>query len=149
MAANSDYRDLFRVFSEENVDYLVVGAHAVAFYAEPRYTKDLDILVRPTPNNASRVWKALADFGAPLLDITPEQFTDPEMVYQIGVAPNRIDVMMSIAGVDFDEAWANRAESTYDGVPIHVIGKADLIRSKQAAARPQDLLDAARLTRTD
>lgn len=145
MAANDDYKDLFRLFSQENVEYLLVGAHAVAFYAEPRYTKDLDVLVRPTPDNASRVWTALTRFGAPLTDVTVDQFTVEDMIYQIGVAPNRIDIMMSVAGVDFEAAWPNRTESTYDGVPIHILGREDLIRSKQAAARPQDLLDATRL----
>jgi len=145
MAANPDFKDLFSIFNEESVEYLVVGAHAVILYAEPRHTKDLDVWVKPSPENAKRVCRALSRFGAPLENVAPGDFTDPELVYQIGVAPNRIDVMMGIAGVDFETAWVNKVDSTYDGVPIHVIGKADLIRSKKACGRPQDLLDVERL----
>ncbi len=145
MATNPDFSDLFRTFSAAGVEYLVVGAHAVIQYAEPRFTKDLDVWVNPSPQNAERVYRALADFGAPLIDVTQESFTDPELIYQIGVAPNRIDILMGIAGVEFDEAWENRFESTYGGVPIPVIGKAELIRAKRASGRPQDLLDVERL----
>ena len=145
MPANPDFCDLFRAFNEDSVEYLVVGAHAFFHYAEPRYTKDLDVWVRPSPENAERVFRALARFGAPMIDVTPESFTDPDLVYQIGVAPNRIDVMMGIAGVDFNTAWANRVESSYGGVPIHIISKQDLIQAKKASGRPQDLLDLDRL----
>ena len=145
MPANPDYRDLFRLLNDERVDYLLVGAHAVIFYAEPRYTKDLDVLVRPTPQNAERVWRALARFGAPLKGVTTSDFTDPAMIYQIGIEPNRIDVLMSIAGVDFDGVWDNRVETSYGDVPVQVIGRADLIRSKKASARPEDLFDVERL----
>jgi len=145
MPANPDFKDLFRIFSEEQVDFLVVGAHAVAFHAEPRYTKDLDVLVRPSPENAERVWRALARFGAPLKDVTLADLTKPDMVYQIGVEPNRIDILMGIGGVDFDEAWEGRESSTYDGVPISVIGKPALIKAKKATDRPQDRLDVDRL----
>lgn len=149
MASNRDYKDLFKIFSDERVEFLVVGAHAVVFYAEPRYTKDIDIWVRPTLENARRVWSALKAFGAPLGQITPENFTDPVMVYQIGIEPNRIDILMGIDGVEFDAAWKNKTESTYDGVPIHILGRTDLITSKQASHRPQDLLDVERLKASD
>ncbi len=148
MAVNPDFRDLFSVFNDEGVDYLLVGAHAVAIYAQPRYSKDLDVWVRPTRENAERVFRALARFGAPLRDVTPEDFADPELIYQIGVAPNRIDVIMAIAGLDFDRAWANRVERSYGGVPIHVISKQDLICAKRASGRPQDMLDAENLEKT-
>ena len=145
MSANPDYRDLFRIFSEEKVEYLVVGAHAVIYYAEPRYTKDLDIWVRPSSDNALRVWRGLERFGAPLREVTVQDFTDPEMVYQMGVAPNRIDILMGIEGVDFDSAWKNRVESTYDGIPIYILGKYELICAKKASRRPQDVLDLEKL----
>jgi hypothetical protein len=122
MPSNPDFRDLFSIFNEEQVEYLVAGAHAVMFHAEPRYTKDLDIWVNPTPANAERVYRALQRFGAPLTGVTSADFTNPELIYQIGVAPNRIDVMMGIAGADFPAAWADRAASTYDGVPISIFG---------------------------
>lgn len=145
MAANPDYKDLFRIFLEEEVEYLVVGAHAVIFYAEPRYTKDIDVFIKTTADNAQRVWNALKKFGAPLGGMSYKDFTDPDMVYQIGVEPNRIDIMMGIEGVDFDSAWKNCQESTYDGVPIHIIGRNELIRAKEASNRPEDRLDLEKL----
>jgi len=141
MGVNQDFRDLLSAFNDEGVEYLLVGAHAVIIYAQPRYTKDLDVWVKPSSENAERVLRALRRFGAPLEGITVRDLADPQIVYQMGVAPNRIDVMMGIAGVDFETAWEGRLESTYGGVPMHVIGKADLIRSKKACARRQDLLD--------
>ena len=141
MQVNNDYRDLFSIFNEETVEYLVVGAHAVMFYSTPRYTKDLDVWVNPSADNASRVWSALQRFGAPLKDIAVNDFTDPELVYQIGVAPNRIDIIMGLEGVDFPSAWRNAVPSTYGEVPIRVISRTDLITAKRATARDQDLLD--------
>ena len=146
MPANQDFRELLSIFNEESVEYLVVGAHAVGFYAEPRYTKDIDIWVRPSPENAGRVYRALTRFGAPLKGISHATFADEGLIYQMGVAPNRIDIMMGIAGVEFASAWANRVESTYDSVPMHIIGKQDLIQAKKACGRKQDELDLERLT---
>ena len=145
MPINPDYRDLFKAFNDETVKYLVVGAHAVIFYAEPRYTRDLDVLVEPSFDNAKRVWRALEAFGAPLENVSRKDFTNPEMIYQIGIEPNRIDIVMGIAGVDFAAAWANKTVSTYGKVPINIIGKQDLIQAKRASNRPQDLLDIERL----
>lgn len=107
MSANPDFKDLFSVFNAENVEYLVVGAHAVIFYAEPRYTKDLDVWVNPSPANAARVWRALGRFGAPLTDISKHDFLSPETVYPIGIEPNRIDVLMGLGDIDFRQALAN------------------------------------------
>lgn len=145
MPANPDFSELFSTFNDEQVEYLVAGAHAVIFHAEPRYTKDLDIWVRPVPGNASRVYRALSRFGAPLRDVKVEDFHDEDLVYQIGVAPNRIDILMGIAGVSFEEAWEDRVESTYDGIPIRLLGRKTLIRAKKVAGRKQDLLDVERL----
>lgn len=145
MPINPDYKDLFSEFSAENVEFLVVGAHAVAYYDEPRYTKDLNIFVRPTKDNAARVWAALARYGAPLQDVSPDDFCRPGVVYQIGVEPNRIDIVMSIEAISFDDAWPSRVASTYGNVPIHIIGKTELIKNKRAVGRPQDLLDVDRL----
>ncbi len=145
MSANPDFKDLFSIFNEEQVEYLVAGAHAVIFYAEPRYTKDLDIWVNPAPANASRVYKALARFGAPLKNISRDDFSREEMIYQVGIEPNRIDILMGVGGVSFAEAWKCREESSYAGVPIHIMGKDNLIKSKVAAGRPQDLLDIEKL----
>jgi hypothetical protein len=145
MPANPDFSDLFRIFNGEGVEYLVAGAHAVIFFTEPRYTKDLDVWVRPTSGNAARVYRGLSRFGAPLEGIAEQDFCDKGLIYQIGVEPNRIDIIMSVAGVEFDEAWADRVESTYAAVPIHIMGKASLIKAKEASGRAQDRLDLERL----
>ena len=147
MPANPDFKDLFRLFSEEGVEYLVIGAHAVIFYAEPRYTKDLDLWVNPTSANAAKVWTVLSRFGAPLTGVSEEDFANADIVYQVGMEPNRIDILMAIEGVAFDRAWERRVDSTYEGVPIHIIGKEDLMEAKRVAGRPQDLLDLERLNR--
>jgi hypothetical protein len=145
MAINPDFRDLFKTFNDCRVEYLVIGAHAVTFHTRPRFTKDLDVWVNPTAENAQRVWNALQRFGAPLEGIAVKDFTDRQMVYQVGIAPNRIDVMMGTPDVEFGQAWANRTQSTYGGIPIAIIGRAELIRTKRATGRPQDLLDASEL----
>lgn len=142
---NQDLKDLFRIFNEYGVKYLVVGAYAVIYYAEPRYTKDLDIWVEPAVKNAERVWKALKVFGAPLDSVTIDDFSDRELIYQIGIAPNRIDIMMDIPGVDFSSAWENRVEASYDKEPIHIIGINDLIEAKKTSNREQDRLDLRNL----
>lgn len=147
MSPSSDFRDLFSTLNECRVRYLVVGAHAVVFHSEPRYTKDLDIWVERTPENALCVFEALARFGAPLGGVAVTDFTDSEMVYQLGVEPNRIDFMMSITGVTFASAWRNRVRTRYEGVPIFVLGRRDLIRNKRLAGRAQDLLDVRNLTK--
>jgi hypothetical protein len=145
MPANPDFKELLSIFNDEGVEYLVAGAHAVMYHTEPRYTKDLDVWVNPTPENAARTFRALARFGAPLREATAKDFCDPDAIYQLGVAPNRIDIIMGIAGVSFTEAWADRVETTYAGVPICLMGKATLIKAKQASGRPQDLLDLEKL----
>ena len=142
---NQDFKDLFRLFNEYKVKYLVVGAYAVIYYSEPRYTKDLDVWVEPSIENAGRVWKSLTAFGAPLEGVTLEDFCNPELVYQIGLAPNRIDVMMNIPGVEFSSAWEKKVESTYGGEPIKIIALDDLIKAKRALDRDQDRIDVKSL----
>ena len=145
MATNPDFKDLFIILNEESVEYLLVGARAMAYYAEPHSTKE-EIWVRPSRENGERVCRALGRFfGAAPDDVSAQDFADPETVYQIGVAPSRVDLIAGIADVEFAEAWARRIESTYGDVPIHVLGKEDLIRAKRAAGRPQDLLDVDKL----
>ena len=149
MSANQDYKELFSKLNGEKAEYLVIGAHAVIFYTEPRYTKDLDVWVNPSPENAVKVYRALRKFGAPLKDISVDDFTNPDLVYQIGIAPNRIDILMGIKGMDFADSWTERIESTYSGETIFIIGKQDLIQSKKVAGRPQDLLDIEKLLKID
>jgi hypothetical protein len=140
-----DYRDILSAFTEENVDYLVVGAYALASHGLPRATGDLDLWVRCDAQNASRVWRAVAKFGAPLADTKESDFITPNMVFQIGVAPARIDILTGIDGVRFEEAWKDRTEIEIEGVRIKIIGRAHLIINKKAVGRPQDLADVARL----
>ena len=149
MGVNRDFKDLFKLFNAEGVEYLLVGAHAVIFYSEPRYTKDLDIWVNPSPENAENTWRALEKFGAPLEGVNRSDFTDTELIYQIGVEPNRIDVIMGLPGLTFEAAYRNSAESTYGGIPIRVIAKSDLVAAKKATGRKQDILDVERLEDSD
>jgi hypothetical protein len=124
---------------------LIVGAYAVMKYTEPPYTKDLDVWVEATPDNAKRVFEALAAFGAPMNAVTVEDFANSDLVFQIGIEPHRIDVMMQIKGLEFPEAWSRRFESEFEDVKINLVSKQDLLTSKVAAGRPQDLIDADRL----
>ena len=141
MALNKDFEDLLHLFNAARVKYLVVGAYAVIYYTEPRYTKDLDIWIQPTPQNAEKVYDALRRFGAPVKDLTLNDLTNPTMVYQLGVAPNRIDILMGIGAISFDHAWKNRQVSSYGRERIHLLSQGDLIRAKKAANRPQDRVD--------
>ena len=142
MLVNSDFKELLSIFNDKNVKYLVIGGYAVIKYAEPRYTKDLDLWVKPDTDNAQAVFSALRLFGAPLSGLTVEDFAHEGHFYQMGVAPVRVDILMSIPGLDFDEAWEQRAEVDFEGVLVPFIAKRHLIISKRAAGRPQDLLDA-------
>jgi hypothetical protein len=144
-AGSPDFRDLLQGFADFGVRYLIVGAYAVAFYTEPRFTKDLDVWVDPTPENARKVWKALAAFGAPVKNLSISDLCDPDLIFQIGVPPNRIDVMMGIQGVTFEAAWKGRKKSSYLGVPVLYIGRNELIQTKRITGRPQDHLDLRRL----
>ena len=146
MDISLDYRDLFRILNRHKVKYLVVGAYAVVYYTEPRFTKALDIWVKADIGNAEKLYKALKRFGAPLRDIYPEDLTNERMVYQIGVAPIRVDIIMGLPGISFDSAWKNRVRSKYEEARINIIGIKDLIKSKKKAGRPQDRLDLNRLT---
>jgi len=148
MATNPDFRDLLSAFSVAGAEYLLVGAHAVMLYTVPRYTKDLDIWVRPSLENAQRVYSGLVAFGAPMADLTVEDLATPGTIFQIGVEPNRIDVITTVEQLEFDQAWGNRVTSSYGGVPIAVLSIDDLLKNKRALARPQDLLDVERLEKT-
>jgi predicted nucleotidyltransferase len=138
---STDFADLLRALCDAEVRFLVVGAYAVAFHARPRGTDDLDVWVEPTPENARRVMEALRRFGAPLAQVAEMDFSTPDTIVQIGVAPVRVDMLTSLADVSFEEAWSRRREGVTEGIRVPVIGREDLIRSKRAAGRLQDLLD--------
>lgn len=142
---NPDFKDMLSALSAAEADYLVVGAYALAAHGFPRATGDIDLWVRPTKENATRVWKAIAAFGAPTSRITVEDFSTPDIVYQIGVAPRRIDLLTSISGVKFEQAWEDRISVELDGLTVPVIGRAHLLANKRASGRPKDLADAETL----
>lgn len=147
MDISYDYRDLFKALNRHRVKYLVVGAYAVIFYTEPRFTKDIDIWVKPDIKNAKKVYRALKEFGAPLKSVSVKNFTNKRLVYQIGIAPVRVDMMMGLGSIDFNFAWERRVKSKYAGVSINIIGKNELKKSKIASKRTQDLLDLEKLKR--
>jgi hypothetical protein len=138
---NPDFVGLLRALSEADARYLIVGAYAVTFHSRPRATGDLDIWIDATPENASRVMDALAAFGAPLMDLTEADLATPGIVYQIGVPPRRIDLLTSITGVTFGEAWPARVSGAFGDIECPFIGRAELARNKRALGRRQDLAD--------
>lgn len=138
-----DYSDMLSALFGANVEFLVVGAFALAAHGNVRATGDIDIWVRPTPDNAQRVWKALELFRAPRQGLRAEDFCDPDVVYQIGVAPNRIDILAGIDGVSFDDAWQNRHITEIDGLKLPMLGLHELLINKRASGRPKDLADVA------
>ena len=142
---NQDFRDLLAEFNAHNVEFLVVGAHALAAHGHVRATQDFDIWVRPTAENARRVMAALKAFGAPLHDLSEKDLSTPGLVFQIGVEPIRIDVLTVIDGVNFDEAWTDRMISKLAEEPVAVLSREHLIKNKRAAGRKQDLADVERL----
>ena len=145
MKQNHDFRDLLYEFNVGGVEYLIVGAHALAAHGVVRATKDLDVWIRPALDNAHRAYRALAAFGAPLHQLEQDDLASPDVVFQIGVAPVRIDILTSIDGVEFDDAWADRIESHYGDQRVHVLSRAHLIRNKRASGRLQDLADVEHL----
>lgn len=146
-----DFSDLLIELGDAEADFLVLGGHAVAFHGHVRATKDLDILVRPTPENAERVYRALAAFGAPLraFEVDAADFCTYDGVLQIGVPPFRIDILNRAAGISFDEAIAEGDGFDLEGRRVPVIGRAALLKNKRAAGRPQDLADVEALERRE
>lgn len=140
-----DLKELLRAFNDHAVKYLIVGGYAFGVHAEPRATKDLDIFIRADEENSKAVFRALAQYGAPLDDLTPSDFMDGT-TFQIGQPPARIDILQQIDGVTFDQAWQNRIEGLVDGdLQAAVISRDDLIRNKLATGREQDVLDVKAL----
>jgi len=146
---NPDFVDLLRAFADHEVESIVIGAHALAAHGHVRATKDLDVWIRPSSENALRTYRALAAFGAPLTELSPHDLQTPGTVFQIGVDPVRIDVVTAIDGVTFDEAWNERVPARFGGIPTHVLSRALLIRNKRATGRLQDLADVERLEQED
>ena len=138
---NQDFVDLLRAFTAADVRFLVVGAYALALHGRPRATGDLDVWVDATPDNARRIVDALGAFGAPLSQVSEADFARPGVVYQIGVAPRRIDSLTELTGVTFAEAWPERIRRPFGETEVDFIGKAAFLRNKRATGRPKDLGD--------
>jgi len=148
MPANPDFRDLFAAFNAAGVRYLLVGGYALAFHGRPRFTRDLDVWTEPDAENASKAYAALGAFGVPLHDLRAVDLESPGLIFQIGVAPNRIDVLTAIDGVTFREAWPDRQETRYSDQAVPVISRDHLILNKRATGRQQDILDAEELEKS-
>lgn len=140
---NEDFLDLLRTFQADAVDFVIVGAHALAVHGVVRATGDLDVFVRPTPENAEHVYRALVRFGAPLKDHGPtaDDLARPGTVYQMGLPPRRVDVLNEISGPSFDEVWARRIETELGGLRVGIISRRDFLANKAASGRPKDLQD--------
>ena len=146
---NRDFVEMLSALSAAGAEYLLVGAHALSVYGVPRSTGDMDLWVRPTPENAARVWQALTSFGAPLRELSPDDFTQAETVFQFGVPPNRIDLLTTLSGVEFAAAWARRASVRVEGIEVPLIAREDFIANKRATGRPKDLGDLALLEESE
>lgn len=147
---NEDFTDLLGALLAVEARFMVVGAHAMAVHGVPRATGDLDVWIAADPDNAQRVFRALARFGAPVLALgfSPDDLQRPEQVLQIGLPPRRIDLLTSISGVAFEDAWSNRVVRQVGAAPVPFIGRVDLVRNKRATARPKDLADLDALGET-
>ncbi len=146
---NPDFKDLLQVFNDSKVKYMIIGGYAVIKHTEPRFTKDLDLWVSPDTENAEKVYSALVKFGAPISDLTPEDFTEEDFFFTMGIAPSRIDLLFDLKGVEIDAAWQRRVIGKLGELEVVFIGRDDLIRNKEAAGRLQDLADVEKLRATD
>ena len=142
---NQDFKELLQTFNDEQARYLIVGGYAVIKHSEPRYTKDLDLWVGIAADNAERVFRALQRFGAPLTGLTAQDFSAAGFFYTMGLAPQRVDVLMSVEKLDFAQCWERRVESEVDGIKVNFLSASDLIINKEAVGRYQDLADAEKL----
>jgi predicted nucleotidyltransferase len=142
---NQDFREFIQSLNNNGVRYLVVGGYAVALHGYPRYTKDIDIWVEPSSENAAKIIQALHDFGFGLLDLNINDFTEPDMIIQLGYPPNRIDLIFSPAGVEFDTCFTSRVITEIEGVPVNFIDLENLRINKKSAGRRQDLADLENL----
>ncbi len=139
---NKDYKEMLQLLSDNKVKFLVVGAYAMGVYGYPRATGDFDIWVEASPENSEKIYRSLSEFGAPLLDITKSTFCEEGIIFQIGVAPRRIDIITKIDGVDFKKAYTDKKEVEIEDIQIPFLSKEDLIRNKESTGREKDKLDA-------
>lgn len=147
MVLDENFKEFIRLLNANGVKYLVVGGFAVAYHGYPRYTKDIDFWVWAESENASRLLKALQDFGFGALGLQQEDLSDPENVIQLGYEPHRIDLIIQLEGLDFGTCFAQRQEATFEGIPIHFIGYDDLLKNKRSTGRLKDKVDVQTLER--
>jgi len=140
---NPDFKDMLSCLNDERAEYIIVGAYALAAHGHVRATGDIDIWIRSSADNATKVIRALKTFGAPTSNVSETDLLLPDLIPQIGVAPCRIDIITGIDGVAFDDAWPNKLAVTVDGVDIYVLSKSDLLKNKTAAGRDKDQGDVA------
>jgi hypothetical protein len=145
MRVEKDFKEFIELLNKNKVQYLIIGGFAFSFYAEPRFTKDIDILIGQTKENTKKLINCIKDFGFSDLDLTEKDFLESNQVIQLGVAPLRIDILTSIKGMDFQELWNNRVIGNYGNIEVNFISKKDLIRSKKKSGRKQDLADIEKL----
>jgi len=138
---NQDFLDLLRAFIDREVRFLIVGAYALGVHGRPRATGDLDVWVDPTPDNAARIMEALEAFGAPLQQVTADDFSRPGIVFQMGLPPLRIDVLTELSGLTFAQAWPGRIRAAFGPLKVDVIGRDAFIKNKRATGRARDLAD--------
>ena len=138
-------REFVELLLANRVDFVVVGAHALAFHGHPRYTHDIDLFVRRSEENARRIVEAIREFGFGSLAIDAADFLHPDRIVQLGMAPSRIDLLTHLSGVDFDQVWENRESGALGGLTVAYINRSDLKSNKAATARPKDLADLAEL----
>ena len=144
---NADYIDMLKCLNKAGVDYILVGGWAVNMYGYIRATVDLDIWILADAGNAKKVYAAVAEFGAPVSEMKPEEFAQYGMIFQIGVAPCRVDIISKISGVSYADAVARAVSKTIDGIPVRIISLEDLIANKKASGRAKDLADVEVLER--
>ncbi len=149
MEVAPDFDEFIASLSAHGVEFVVVGAYALAFHGAPRFTGDLDILIRPSLNNAARLLDALEAFGFPIAGLTPATIADTRRMIEMGVPPVQIHVMSAISGVDWSEVWSQRASGPFGTHVVPYIGRDTLVRNKRAAGRPKDLSDIDALDRGD
>ena len=149
MPLNKDLREFIECLNSNKVEYLIVGAMAVSWHGFPRYSGDIDFLVRPDAANAERVLKSLRDFGFGKLDIAASDLTAPGKVIQLGREPNRIDILTSVTAVTFEDAWTSRSAGKLDGIDVQFIGRDALLKNKDATGRSKDMIDASELRKQD
>jgi hypothetical protein len=145
MRIEKDFKEFIELLNKNKVQYLIIGGFAFSFYAEPRFTKDIDILIGQTKENAKKLVACIKDFGFSDLDLTEKDFLESNQVIQLGVAPLRIDILTSVKGMGFQEMWNNRVIGTYGNIDVYFISKEDLIRCKKKSGRTQDLADIEKL----